>query len=263
MFNEYNFFDIFYLYSKLLGGVFMIIDWASTQVYNTIMCVAAGVGLLLILRFWSQLNNNKIGQLEGWAIGFGLLGFILTLTGAHMSLTWPLAQIGFPFDDIIFGEPALAFGVLLLAVSILLWRKSNLYLKQDIDMKDNKTVSKMLRVELPDLLKPLSYFAAAMGLALFSIAIAGVSYQLFAAPPEEPISGAFADYPLIEAIFISALYAIIGLSAILFPFSLKEKPKPSVIQTIKYCWLFTGIVLVLFGVMNYFTHIGLIVNTME
>ncbi|WP_080872714.1 DUF981 family protein [Oceanobacillus timonensis] len=241
----------------------MIIDWATTQVYNTIMCVAAGVGLLLILRFGSHLNNSKVGQLEGWAIGFEILGFILTLTGGHMSLTWPLAQIGFPFDDIIFGEPALAFGVLLLAASILLWRKSNLYLKQGIDMNDHKAVSKMLSEELPGLLKPLSYFAAAMGLALFAIAIAGVTYQLFAAPPEEPISGAFADYPLMEAIFISVLYVIIGLGAVLFPFALKRKPNLNVVKTIKYCWRLTGVILVLFGVMNYFTHIGLIVNTME
>lgn len=240
----------------------MVIDWSVTQVYNTIMAVATGIGLLLILRFSFQLNQEKIGQLEGWSIGFAIPGFILTITGAHMTLTWPLSKIGFPFDNIIFGEPSLAFGVLLLAVSILLWRTSNLYIKQNIDMNDMKKVSHMLRKELPSLIKPLSYFGAAMGLALIAIGIAGVRYQLFAAPPEEPISGAFANYPLIEAIFISGLYALIGIGAALLPFILTDSPNMGIVKVIKFCWIIAGFVFVLFGVMNYFTHIGLIVNTM-
>ncbi len=241
----------------------MIIDWSTTQVYNTIMSVSTGIGLLLILRFVKHLFTGRIGQLEGWAIGFGIPGFILTLTGAHMSLTWPLSKIGFPFDDIIFGEPSLAFGVILLGITVLLWRKSNLYMAQGIDMNDTVQVSSLLKKELPHLLKPMSYFGAAMGLGLAFIAIAGVYYQLFAAPPEEPISGLLADYPLVEAIFISGLYLITGLGAILMPFALKEEPDQRLFKIIKWCWLVAGIAFLLFGAMNYFTHIGLIVNTME
>lgn len=240
----------------------MTIDWSATQVYNTIMCVAAGVGLLLIIQFFNYLRKDKVGQVEGWAMGFGVLGFILTITGAHMSLTWPLAEIGFPFDDIIFGEPSLAFGVLLLAVAILLWRKSNLYIKQGIDIKNPKEVSAHLKDDLPDLIRPISYFGAAMGLALIAIGIAGVTYQLFAAPPQEPISGAFAEYPMVEATFISLLYAITGVGAALFPFTLEKSPSLVVVKTVKYCLTIAGIIFVVFGVLNYFTHIGLIVNTM-
>ncbi|WP_042479152.1 DUF981 family protein [Bacillus ndiopicus] len=240
----------------------MVIDWSVTAVYNTIMSVSTGIGLLLIIRFGSHLAQEKVGQLEGWAIGFGIPGVILTLTGAHMTLTWPLSKIGFPFDDIIFGETSLAFGVLLIAATILLWRKSNLYLKQGIDMNDSKVVSNTLKRELPYLVKPLSYFAAAMGLALISIAFAGIGYQLFAAPPEEPISGAFADYPMMEATFMSLLFAITGIGAILFPFALNKGANPNFAKAIKYLWTIAGIIFVLFGAMNYFTHIGLIVNTM-
>lgn len=239
----------------------MIIDWSVTAVYNTIMSVSAGIGLLLIIRFGSHLAKEKVGQLEGWAIGFGIPGFILTLTGAHMTLTWPLSKIGFPFDDIIFGETSLAFGILLLAVSVLLWRKSNLYLKQGINMNDSKIVSNTLSKELPYLIKPLSYFAAAMGLALISIAFAGIGFQLFAAPPEEPISGAFADYPMLEATFMSGLFAIIGIGAVLFPFALNKNANPNFAKVTKFLWTVAGIAFVLFGAMNYFTHIGLIVNT--
>jgi len=240
----------------------MVINWSASAVYNTIMSISTGIGLLLILRFGSHLAKEKIGQLEGWAIGFGIPGFILTITGAHMILTWPLSKIGFPFDDLIFGEPSLAFGVLLLAIAILLWRKSNLYIRQGIDMNDSKIVSETLKIELPYLIKPLSYFAAAMGLALIAIACAGIKYQLFAAPPQEPISGAFADYPMLEATFISGLYAITGIGAALLPFALNKNANPAFAKVIKVLWIIAGIIFVVFGVMNYFTHIGLIVNTM-
>ncbi len=240
----------------------MTINWAATAVYNTIMSVSAGVGLLLIVKFGSDLMKAKISRLEGWVIGFAIPGFILTVTGLHMSLTWPLAEIGFPYDDIIFGEPSLAFGVLLLAVSALLRRKSNLYFQQGRDMSNAEIISSTLKSDLTYSLKPLSYFAAAMGLALISIAIAGIIFRLFAAPPQEPITGAFADFPLVEAIFISSLYALTGFGAVLFPFIIKEKPSLFLIKTIKYCWLITGSLFVLFGAMNYFTHIGLIVHTL-
>lgn len=180
-----------------------------------------------------------------------------------MTLTQPLSGMGLAFDDIIFGEPSLAFGVLLLATSLLLWRKANLYISQGVNMKKTPDISRLLKEELPYLLKPMSYFGAAMGLGLMFIALAGMYYQLFAAPPEEPISGLLADYPMIEATFISGLYAITGLGAILFPFALKEKPNPSIISIIKQRWIIAGILFLVFGALNYFTHVGLIVNTME
>ncbi|WP_281281446.1 DUF981 family protein [Paenibacillus dokdonensis] len=102
----------------------MHIDWASTQMYNTLMSVATGVALLMLLRFGSLLRLGQHVSYEGWSMGFAVPGFILTLLGGAMTLTWPLSKVGFPFDDIIFGEPSLAFGVLLLAGSILLWRHS-------------------------------------------------------------------------------------------------------------------------------------------
>ena len=157
----------------------MVIQWSLSALYNTIMSVAAGVALLLVVKFFSDLYKSKIGQLEGWSLGFAIPGFILTLTGAHMSLTAPLSKVGFPFDDIIFGEPCLAFGVLLLAVSILLWKKSNRYVQQGINMDDTELVSETLQKELPYLIKPLSYFGAAMGLGLISIAFAGVGSSTY------------------------------------------------------------------------------------
>jgi len=51
----------------------------------------------------------------------------------------------------------------------------------------------------------IKYLLYGLGLALIGIGIVGVTYQLFAAPPEEPITGMFADYPMIEATSISLL----------------------------------------------------------
>ncbi|MFC6668419.1 hypothetical protein ACFP9V_25465 [Deinococcus radiopugnans] len=57
---------------------------------------------------------------------------------------------------------------------------------------------------------------------MIAIACAGIAFQLFAAPPEEPISGRFAQYPWLEAIFISGLYATVGLTALLYPFFVRQ-----------------------------------------
>ncbi|EUJ30750.1 hypothetical protein MFLO_10129 [Listeria floridensis FSL S10-1187] len=242
----------------------MTIDWSHTAVYNTIMSVATGIALLLILQFGKKLQKGEIGYLDSWVVGFAIPGIILTLTGAHMTLTWPLSKIGFPFDDIIFGEPVLAFGILLLAAAYLLHRRNSFYLREEkLDVKNEKLISERLSQDLPGLLKPISYFGAAMGLALIAIGIAGVTFQLFAAPKEEPISGLLADYPMVEASFISLLYAITGIGATLFPFILKKSPPLGLVKTVKILWLIAGIIFVLFGVMNYFTHIGLIVHTMN
>lgn len=266
-----------------MGGFFTgvespgMIDWATMPTYNTIMSVAVGAGLLAVVLFYRELRRaggaagvgDSAGSkwrggrhalsTDGWALIFGVLGLILTLTGLHMTLTWPLAAGGFAFDNVIFGETSLAFGVLMLAAAWYLW-------KRGADLKADADPLGMAASTV----KPLSIFIAALGLALFAIALAGTVYQLFAAPPQEPISGAFADYPVIEATFMSLLFALVGLGAVLFPFAVRKVLSTPVdaqvggaaISVTGVVWTITGIVFVLFGAMNFYTHIGLIVNTM-
>jgi len=232
------------------------IDWAQMPTYNTVMAVAAGVALVGLVLFARELLRGPADvNTDGWALNFGVLGGILFPTGLHMTLTWPLAAGGFPFDNIIFGETSLAFGVLLLAVAFFLWRRGETWTEIDPVPRLAKTA------------RPIGLFIAFMGLALLAIAVAGVRYQLFAAPPEEPISGMFADYPLVEAIFISGLLAMIGIGAVLFPFAAKtlarpEREKSAAIPIIGWLWGIAGVVFALFGALNFFTHIGLIINTM-
>lgn len=233
------------------------IDWANMPTYNTIMAVAVGAGLIgLVLLGRQLLTRPGDVSAEGWALTFGILGGILTATGLHMTLTWPLAAGGFAFDNIIFGETSLAFGVLLLGASFYLWRRGSAALATA------DPVAALTKVT-----KPLTIFVALLGLSLIAIAIAGVTYQLFAAPPEEPISGAFADYPLVEAIFMSGLIALVGVGALVFPLAVARAATPErrigvPARVVGWTWVLGGIAFGLFGAMNFFTHIGLIVNTM-
>lgn len=227
------------------------IDWATMPTYNTIMAVAAGAGLLLVADFGRRLGTRKADpHVEGFSLAFAVTGLILTLTGLHMTLTWPLAAGGFPFDNVIFGEPALGFGVMLLFAALYLWKRG----LQLVETEDRMVLVKRVA-------GPVSVFVLGMGLACFGIAVAGIKYKLFAAPPEEPISGSFSEYPLVEAWFISGLYALVGIGAVLLPWGLR--PMAAVLRKIIWVvWSLSGLAFLLFGALNYFTHIGLIVNTM-
>lgn len=233
----------------------LIIDWVSMPTYNTIMCVAVGAALCSLAVMAKNMIQKKEIEPIGWSLNLGVLGLILFLTGLHMTLTWPLAKY-FPFDNIVFGEPSLAFGTILLAFSIYFWKKAKMLTKVENPL-----------IPLGLIGKQFKFFFYGFGLAMIAIAIAGVTYQLFAAPPEEPISGEFADYPLVEAIFISALWAFTGVASLLMPsvFNYFSKGKKEITSTLKTAYVLVyglGIVFLLFGAFNYFTHIGLIVNTM-
>lgn len=247
---------------SLLGVINITMDFGTIQFNSALMSITIGVGLLLIVRFMKHLKRSKIGQLEGWSIGFAIPGFILTITGANMSLKRPLYKLDFHIYNIIFGELSLAFGVLLLAVAILLWRKANVFAKNNIDYIDSMTISRILMKEAPILLKPLSYFTFALGLALISIAIASIRLQLFSTLNGELISSFFTEYPLVEGLFISGLYALTGIGAILLPFTLKQYAKPSFFKIMITCWQIAGIAFILLGMINYFTLSDLIVHSM-
>ena len=233
----------------------LVIDWTQMPTYNTIMAVAAGAGLIFMYMLGRALVRDSDFRAEGWALTAGVLGLILTTTGLHMTLVWPFAKF-FPFDNIVFGEPSLAFGVLLLAASFYLWKRGD----QIVAAKDRAA-------EAAAVARPMGIFVLGMGLALFGIALAGIVFQLFAAPAEEPISGIVADYPMIEAVFMSLLFAFVGLGAALFPVALRGfsslRPMSGTAKLVGVTWLVTGIIFLLFGAMNFFTHIGLIVNTMQ
>lgn len=231
----------------------LVIEWTQMPTYNTIMSVAAGAALLSVVWLGRGLQKGRPVRLEGYAVAFLVLGAILTITGAHMTLTWPLAKY-FPFDNVIFGEPSLGFGILLLGSAILLWRRKDLP-----DTEDRGG-------EIASVIAPLGVVIVGFGLALGAIAFAGLIFQLFAAPPEEPISGAFAQWPWMEATFMSGMFGVTGIGAVLFPLALRGFRTGS--QRTGWQWIvgvcigLPGLGFLLFGALNFFTHIGLIINTM-
>jgi uncharacterized membrane protein len=229
----------------------LVIDWASGPTYNTIMAVAGGVGLMLVVALGYEVFYKDRAVLpEAYALPFGALGLVLVSTGLHMTLTWPLAPIGFAFDNIVFGEPCVAFGVVLLAASLFLWRRGELIAAPTPERRDYVS-----RLSLP-----MSLFGVFVGLGCIGIAAAGWKYTLFAAPPQEPISGEFADHPMLEATFISTLYLLLALGCLLLPVMLLKRSL-TVAKVVGIAWGLAGLVFAAFGSLNFFTHIGLIVNT--
>jgi hypothetical protein len=242
------------------GG--LVIDWTRMPTYNTIMAVAAGAALLQVVWFARDLRVATDVHLRGWALAFAVPGAILALTGAHMTLTWPFA-LYFPFDNIIFGEPSLAFGVLLLAAAVYLWSRGD-RLGGAAGIDDRAAHEHLVR-DLARVARPMAIFVVGIGLSLIAIAAAGIAFQLFAAPPEEPISGAFAEWPWLEATFMSGLFALVGVGCLSAPFALRAvgQPTMSAAQRITgVTWGLAGLAFLLFGALNFFTHIGLIVHTM-
>lgn len=239
--------------ASLLAAAALKVPWSRTPMFNTLMSVAAGVGLLLIVALGREIYLRRPILAEGWSIAFGVLGVLLTITGADMTLTWPLSSIA-PFDNIIFGEPSLAFGVILLGMAVVLWSQRALLAAES----ESAPGDRLLHVRR--LSAPISVFAGGLGLAMFGIAAAGWRFTLFAAPTQEPISGNFANHPLLEATFISGLYLLVGVGAVLLP-AVLYKMRRNLVMAIGICWTLAGLAFTLFGALNYFTHIGLIIHT--
>jgi len=236
-------------------GEHLVIDWTRMPVYNTLMSVSAGAGLLSLVYFARALKREAGINLESWAVAFAIPGSILTITGAHMTLTWPLGRY-FPYDNIIFGETSFAFGVLLLAAASYVWMRAA------IIIASGDAARYLARAA-----GPISFFVVGMGLSLIAIAVAGLMFRLFAAPAEEPISGTFASYPWVEAIFVSALFGFVGIGSLLFPLALRSfrtgAELTAVQRIVGILWFIGGLGFFLFGALNFFTHIGLIVRTMS
>jgi hypothetical protein len=80
----------------------------------------------------------------------------------------------FPIRQHNLGEPSFAFGVLLLAAAFYLWRRKEVIIASGDPARYIASFS-----------GPVSIFIVGLGLARGAIAVAGLYYQLFAAPPED------------------------------------------------------------------------------
>ena len=252
--------------------------------YNTLMVLAAATAFLLILDLGRRILQGRRIAPTGWVGAFVTLGAIMTFLGGVMTVTWPLQQVApncCQQDNIIFGEPVLGFGVTLLVGAYLLWRtarrrpviRGGATSAATVTADPAATVTadpaatvtadpveqESFASRLSAALQPLSWFVLALGLSLFAIAIAGVRFKLFAAPPTEPISGSVGNHPLVEAIFISTLYALMGIGAVLFPFFIRTLNR-RLAKVIAVAWLIPGVTWLGFAALNYYTHVGSLVK---
>ncbi|WP_084480505.1 DUF981 family protein [Nocardia grenadensis] len=219
--------------------------WDRFQMYNTLMGISAGVSLLLVVSLGRKILEGKPSDFDGYALALGINGALLTFLGGHMTVEWPFSVV--PQANIVFGEGSLALGVLLLAAAFYLWKIRSRAGGEDI-------------ASLFTTMRPVSYLVAAVGAGMAAIGVAGIKYQLFGAPPEEPITGRFADSPMVESVFISTLFFLIAAGAVLTPAFTKNSNRV-VGLVIAICWCLSGTAWIVFSVLNYFTHIGLIMNT--
>jgi uncharacterized protein DUF981 len=223
--------------------------------YNTIVGLAAGVGLLLIVKLLNQFTNREKVQSEGFALAFGITGFIQTVLGLAISIMWPYTKV--LHANIMMGEPALAFGVLLGAASLFMWRKREVF----VHLGAGNDKSAEASAYIAGVLRPVSLWVFATGLMMASLTIAILYYQLGHAPPQEPISGYFSDsWP--ETVFLAFVWGLISLGALLLPSSIANW-NHKVITVVRFCWTVARVLLVFFSAMNYFTHIGLLMNTSD
>jgi hypothetical protein len=218
-------------------------------VYNELIAITAGAGLIGFAAFLADVIRGKAVASEGWAGFFGVTGLLLLTLGLHTTVTWPYGGDGFEYANIAFGQPAAGFGALLLFAAVYLWRHRSLF-AGDVTSANASTLAA---------LKPSGFFVGALGLGMAVLAIAFVRFQLGAAPPEEPITGRFGHLPILEALFLGGLWGLIALGALIFAFALLTD-RVHLLRWAVRSWVVGGVVLLLFGAMNFYTHIGMYYN---
>jgi uncharacterized membrane protein len=218
-------------------------------VYNELVALTAGAGLIGFAWFIAQLIGDKRVESEGWAGFFGVTGLLLLVMGLHTTMTWPFGGDGFEYANIAFGQPAAGFGALLVFAAVYLWRHRTLF------AGDVKAAAASALAAL----RPIGIFVGALGLAMGVLAITFVRFQLGAAPPEEPISGRFGHLPILEALFLGGLWGIVAIGALLFAVALLTDRR-QLLRWAVWAWVVGGVVFMLFGAMNFYTHIGMYYN---
>src|SRR5690554_1335621 len=218
-------------------------------VYNELVAVTAGAALIGVAVFLGSLVKNRRIDSEAWAAFFGVTGLLLFVLGIHTTVTWPFGGAPFEYANIAFGQPAAAFGTLLLFATIYLWRNR-------IGYAEDGTMTTALA---PGVLKPVAIFVGALGLSMAALAITLVRFQLGAAPPQEPISGRVGHLPWLEALFLGGLWGIVAVGCLLFTLAV-WRGKLRLLRWVVRAWLVGGVVFLLFGAMNFYTHIGMYYN---
>ncbi len=217
-------------------------------VYNELVAVSAGAGLLGFAWFLARLIRGRRIDSEGWAAFFGVTGLLLLVLGLHTTVTWPFGGNGFEYANVAFGQPAAGFGALLLFAAVYLWRHRALFAGEPDEANATALAA----------LKPISVFVGSLGLAMGVLAITFVRFQLGAAPARSPSAAASATCPSWRR---SSSAACGAWSRSARCSSHRAAAEPAVVAAVgRRAWVVGGAVFLLFGAMNYYTHIGMYFN---
>lgn len=226
--------------------------------YNTLMGVCAGLGLILVTLLGKKLARREAIGSEGWALALGSIGSVLFILSGIMTVTWPLTVN--PPINILFAEPNMLFGALLVAAALFLWRRSDIFTQL---ASKNKSAAGEAAAHIQRVLLPVAWVIFGLGLVLAFSAAAIMRFNIVGSAPEvEPITGLLHDYPIIENTFFGALYGISALGALLVPFALR-RPESKLRSIIGVCWIIAGVTFLVFSAMNYYTHTGMLTNILN
>ena len=219
-------------------------------VYNELVAITAGAGLLGFAWFLAHLIRNKRIDSEGWAGFFGVTGLLLLVarTAHHGDLALRRRRLRVRQHRLRSTRGRIRRPA---AASPLCTCGAN--------ERSSPATSRLPNATALAALKPISIFVGALGLAMAVLAITFVRFQLGAAPPEEPISGRFGHLPILEALFLGGLWGVVAVGALLFAIALLTD-RPQLLRWAVWAWIVGGVVFLLFGAMNFYTHIGMYYN---
>lgn len=203
--------------------------------YNTLIGVLAGLIMLVTVDLVRTMRAGSTSP-YGYAAAYLVLGPPLVALAGAMTLTWPLSVN--PPINIAFGEPALVLGMLATVAGVALTRMTAM----------GGTAS----------LRPVSWIIFATGLSLAAISSAIFSYNLVGdAPPQEPITGQFTGW---ENTFFGVIYLLAAVGCLLAPWVELGERKSVATTVMLWAWGLSGAAFLLFSLLNYRTHIGLLIN---
>lgn len=228
---------------------------AGLALSNTIMGLAAGAALLLLVQYARTATTAPPRIRNAWAWTFGMLGVILAVVGFYTTVAWPLIGAA----NIIFGEPALMFGGLLIVGAYIIARTPVEESARSVTDHAHNGESTPLIEEFPDellvALRPVSYVGALSGLMLILLGWAGglLGTIVFRPPSSEFPTGLLAGTG-VEIVYMIGTYTILGIGAILLPVALHNR---RYLRWTAYCLAAGGVLILFITMISFVGHVSL------